>query len=173
MRSRKKASLNLIGKFKISSNKFRNYFGIDYFENSVYKLIFKTFIKTMSTFQNPVGWFEIYVSDLARAVHFYEVVFKQELLKMPTEDQSIKMVKFSWDINSYGTNGALVQHPMRQPSTEGVLIYFSCDDCAITEQLAIENNGKIYKPKTGIGANGFISIIGDSEGNAIGLHSLA
>ena len=43
----------------------------------------------MSTFQNPVGWFEIYVSDLARAVHFYEVVFKQELLTMPTEDQSI------------------------------------------------------------------------------------
>jgi hypothetical protein len=120
---------------------------------------------------NPIGWFEIYVTDLSRAVYFYEKVFKQTLLPLPSEDPSMKMMMFAGDMNSHGSTGALVQHPMKKPSTEGALIYFSCEDCAATEQLAIGNNGKIFKSKTSIGANGFISIIGDSEGNAIGLHS--
>jgi hypothetical protein len=30
----------------------------------------------------------------------------------------------------------------------------------------------VLKPKFSIGNNGFIAIIGDSEGNAIGLHSM-
>ena len=81
------------------------------------------------------------------------------------------MMMFVGEMNSHESTGALVQHPMKKPSTEGALIYFSCEDCVATEQLAIENNGKIFKSKTNIGANGFISIIGDSEGNAIGLHS--
>ena len=125
----------------------------------------------MSKLNNPVGWFEIHVTDLNRAVQFYEKVFKQTLVPLPSEDQSMKMMMFAGDMNSHGSTGALVQHPMKKPSTEGALIYFSCEDCAATEQLAIENNGKIFKSKTSIGANGFISIIGDSEGNAIGLHS--
>jgi predicted enzyme related to lactoylglutathione lyase len=125
----------------------------------------------MNKLNNPVGWFEIHVSDLARAVIFYEKVFSQKLLPLPSEDPSIKMMMFTGDMNSPGTTGALVQHPMKKPSTEGALIYFSCVDCALNEKLALENKGKVFKSKFSIGPNGFISIIGDSEGNAIGLHS--
>jgi hypothetical protein len=125
----------------------------------------------MTKLNNPVGWFEIHVSDMARAVDFYEKVFMQTLLPLPSEDPTMKMMMFTGDMNSPGTTGALVQHPMKQPSTEGAMIYFSCDDCALTEKLALENKGKVFKPKFSIGANGFIAIIGDSEGNAIGLHS--
>jgi predicted enzyme related to lactoylglutathione lyase len=40
-------------------------------------------------------------------------------------------------------------------------------------ELALQAGGRIHKPKQSIGGNGFIAIIGDSEGNAIGLHSFA
>jgi len=125
----------------------------------------------MSKLINPVGWFEIHVSNLDRAVQFYENVLNRKLVPLPSEDQSMKMMMFAGDMNSHGATGALVQHPMKKPSTEGALIYFSCDDCAVNEKLALENNGKVFKSKFSIGPNGFIAIIGDSEGNAIGLHS--
>ena len=56
---------------------------------------------------------------------------------------------------------------------DGALVYFSCDDCSVQERLALANGGQVFKTKFSIGPNGFISIIGDSEGNAIGLHSFA
>jgi predicted enzyme related to lactoylglutathione lyase len=31
---------------------------------------------------NPVGWFEIYVQDMARAKRFYEAVFKLKLQQL-------------------------------------------------------------------------------------------
>lgn len=125
----------------------------------------------MSQFSNPVGWFEIHVADLSRAVQFYEKVFSQQLLPLPNDDPALKMMMFAGDRRTHGATGALVQHPMKKPSTEGALVYFSCDDCTVIEKLALENNGQVFKTKFSIGPNGFIAIIGDCEGNAIGLHS--
>ncbi len=127
----------------------------------------------MSPLPNPVGWFEIHVQDLHRARIFYEAVFKRTLAPLPSGDPSIEILMFSGDPQGAGINGALVKHPMKQPSTEGALVYFSCADCAVECELAVNAGGRVYKPKQGIGANGFVAIIGDSEGNAIGLHSFA
>ena len=126
----------------------------------------------MSTLKNPIGWFEIHVADMDRACSFYEHVFNRKLSKLPSVDPSIAMMAFTGDMNSHGANGTLVLHPMKSPSTDGVLIYFSCDDCSVQEKLVLEKGGQVFKSKFSIGSNGFISIIGDSEGNAIGLHSL-
>ena len=52
------------------------------------------------------------------------------------------------------------------------MVYFSCVDCAVEAQLAIDHGGRVFKHKQSIGNNGFIAIIGDTEGNAIGLHSI-
>ena len=60
---------------------------------------------------------------------------------------------------------------MRKPSQEGTLIYFHCDDCQTQSELAKQNGGQVFKEKWSIGQDGFIAIIGDTEGNAIGLHS--
>jgi predicted enzyme related to lactoylglutathione lyase len=106
-----------------------------------------------------------------RAARFYEAVFQQTLNPLPSPDPQMEMRMLSGDMTMHGANGALVKHPMKKPTTEGVLVYFSCEDCATQQALAVEHGGKIYKPKFSIGANGFIAIIGDSEGNAIGLHS--
>lgn len=83
----------------------------------------------------------------------------------------MRLLMFAGDPHGSGASGALVKHPMRQPSMEGALVYFSCEDCAAESALAVQNGGKVFKDKFNIGANGFIAIIGDSEGNAIGLHS--
>ena len=125
----------------------------------------------MAALKNPVGWFEIHVADMGRACNFYEYVFKQKLTELPSGDPTIKIMTFTGDMNSHGANGALVLHPMKTPSTDGVLIYFSCDDCSVQEKLALDKGGQVFKSKFSIGPNGLISIIGDSEGNAIGLHS--
>ena len=126
----------------------------------------------MSKLKNPIGWFEIHVSDMDRATRFYEAVFQQTLNPLPSPDPQIEMRMLSGDMTMHGANGALVKHPMKKPSTEGVLVYFSCEDCATQQALAVEHGGQIFKPKFSIQPNGFIAIIGDSEGNAIGLHSV-
>ena len=125
----------------------------------------------MSTLVNPVGWFEIHVADMDRAKMFYESVFKRTLIEIPAPEAGMSMMIFASDPQGSGASGALVKHPMRQPTTEGALVYFSCQDCAVECALTAQNGGKVFKDKFNIGANGFIAIIGDSEGNAIGLHS--
>jgi predicted enzyme related to lactoylglutathione lyase len=39
-------------------------------------------------------------------------------------------------------------------------------------QRAIDHGGRVFKAKRSIGSNGFIAIIGYTDGNAIGLHSI-
>ena len=125
----------------------------------------------MSTLVNPVGWFEIHVVDMDRAKTFYESVFKRTLIEIPAPETGMSMLMFEGNPHGSGASGALVKHSMRQPSTEGALVYFSCEDCDAESALAVQNGGKVFKDKFNIGANGFIAIIGDIEGNAIGLHS--
>ena len=64
----------------------------------------------------------------------------------------MQMRMLSGRMTMHGANGALVKHPMRKPSTQGVMVYFSCDDCATQQALARENGGGIQaeidqKPK--------------------------
>jgi uncharacterized protein len=119
---------------------------------------------------NPVGWFEIYVDDLARAGQFYTTVLERQL-KPAATDGSFEALEFEAQMPSPGAMGTLMKHPMRRPSLEGTMVYFSCEDCGITADLALQHGGKVFKPKWSIGDHGFIAIIGDTEGNAIGLHS--
>ena len=127
----------------------------------------------MAQHPNPGGWFEIHVADMARAQGFYAAVFKRHLHPMPSPEPGMAMMVFEGDPQGLGCMGALVKHPMKSPSTEGVLVYFSCENCDEICSLVLAHGGKVYKPTTSIGPNGFIAIIGDSEGNAVGVHALA
>jgi predicted enzyme related to lactoylglutathione lyase len=53
-----------------------------------------------------------------------------------------------------------------------VLVYFRCDDCAVEEARVVQAGGRIQREKMAIGQYGFISLVFDSEGNMIGLHSM-
>ena len=124
----------------------------------------------MSILKNPIGWFEIYVEDLERSKYFYETVFERSLVPMPT-DGSFEALVFSGEVTGSGAMGAIICHPMRKPSRDGTLIYFSCEDCDRQIERAKNHGGAVYKEKHNIGDAGYIAIIGDTEGNAIGLHS--
>ena len=125
--------------------------------------------------QNSISWFEIYVDDMKRAQGFYESVFdkKLESLVDPTADGSnIEMLAFPGDMNSYGANGALVKMPGFNAGKNSVLIYFACEDCSVEEKRVSKFGGKVERPKSSIGEYGFISLVYDTEGNMIGLHSM-
>jgi len=119
---------------------------------------------------NPAGWFEIYVQDMERAKKFYEAVFQttlQSLGPMP----GLEMWAFPGDMTSYGAGGALAKMEGVCSGGNSTLVYFSCDDCAVEEGRVEGAGGKVQKPKMSIGQYGFISIVVDTEGNMIGLHS--
>ncbi len=119
---------------------------------------------------NPVGWFEIYVQDMARARKFYEAVFDVSLSKL--ESAGMEMWAFPMAQEGYGAAGALVQMPGVPAGGNSILVYFSCADCAVEAAKAAQHGGQIRKEKSSIGQYGHIALVTDSEGNTIGLHSM-
>lgn len=119
---------------------------------------------------NPVGWFEIYVEDIARAKAFYEAVFGLRL--SPLESPGMEMWAFPMQPGGGGASGALVKMPGFPSGGNSVVVYFSCADCAVETARAAKSGGKIQKEKMAIGEYGYIALIIDTEGNMIGLHSM-
>ena len=117
---------------------------------------------------NPIQWFEIAVTDLERAKTFYARVFKLEfqLIEMPES----KMYMFGVP-GQVGAAGALVQSSEGKPSSDGTIVYFTCEDLAIELERVAPAGGKLSIPKTDIGEFGFFAQCFDTEGNKIGLHS--
>lgn len=124
----------------------------------------------MTPERNAVGWFEIYVDDMARAQNFYEKVFHVKLQAL--DSPIIKMLAFPMKQEMPGCPGALVKMSAEgRPTGSAVIIYFTCADCAEEAARAAQNGGKIFKEKFSIGQYGFIALVHDTEGNMIGLHS--
>ena len=121
-----------------------------------------------------IGWFDIYVDDMERAQAFYETVLDTTLAPMDDpNDPTAAMRAFGDDFTSHGAGGALVKLQHAQPGPGGSMVYFSCDDCAVEEGRVAEAGGSVVRPKFSIGDHGSVSIVTDTEGNMIGLHSAA
>ena len=120
---------------------------------------------------NPVIWFELYVNDMARARAFYEAVF--EVTLEPMSDAGMEYYAFPMQNDQVGAGGALAKMEGMAPGGGGTLIYFHCDDCAVEEGRVAGAGGTVLKTKLSIGAYGFMSLVLDTEGNSIGLHSQA
>jgi hypothetical protein len=115
---------------------------------------------------NTIGWCDIPVKDLDRAIKFYSDVLGQTVSK-----ETVGEITFGLLPNAYsGVSGSLVLDA--KPSADGPMIYLNCEgrlDAAIS---TVEmNSGKISQPKHQIGPHGFRAVILDSEGNRIALHS--
>jgi predicted enzyme related to lactoylglutathione lyase len=122
--------------------------------------------------KNPVGWFEIYVTDLARAKQFYEAVLGVQLEKLDAPDDSnMQMLAFPSTMEEYGATGALVKMEGVPSGGNSTLIYFNCDDCSTEESRVKENGGQVQQAKMSIGEYGFCAMATDTEGNMFGLHS--
>jgi predicted enzyme related to lactoylglutathione lyase len=123
--------------------------------------------------QNMVGWFEIPVTEMERAVRFYETVFNVKLARHAMGP--LDMAWFPWVEKLPGAPGSLVRHAdSYKPSTDGTLVYFSSQTGDLTDELARvpAAGGKVLLDKRQISAEyGFMALCLDSEGNRIALHS--
>jgi len=123
--------------------------------------------------KNPFTWVEIYVNDMSRAQKFYETVLDVKLVEMPMEGMgNLQMLSFPWAENEPNISGALVKMDDMGPGAGGTLAYFTCTDCSVEEARVEKAGGKILQPKMSIGEHGYCSIVMDTEGNHVGLHSM-
>ena len=122
---------------------------------------------------NPVGWFEIYVQDIARARKFYESVFQVKLEQFTSpETMEIEMWGFPMFKDQTGCGGAIVKMKDVPSGGNSVLVYFMCADCANEAGRVIAAGGELVRKKFAIGQYGYIALVMDTEGNMIGLHSM-
>ena len=122
--------------------------------------------------ENMVGWFEIPVTDMARAKQFYDTVFQIDISLH--EFGGFSMGWFPFAEGKAGAAGSLVKHESYVPSdTHGPVIYFSCKNLATELARVPKAGGEILQQKTQIGeGHGFMALFKDTEGNRIALHSL-
>ena len=122
---------------------------------------------------NPVSWFEIYVSDMPRAKAFYEAVFAVELSHLPAPtDDGLEMWAFPMEMGLPGAGGTLAKMQGVEPGGGGTLIYLECDDVAVEAARIEAAGGKLHCGKQPIGEYGFMAIGIDTEGNTFGMHSM-
>ena len=118
---------------------------------------------------NNIVWFDIPVIDLKRAVKFYS-----ELLNLKIKIEKHGDIEFAMMpcASKQGVTGCLAKTKETKVSNSGVLIYLNVQgklDEAV--EIAKRYNCKIVSNKTEIGEWGFRTIIIDTEGNQIALHS--
>ncbi|MFY7905195.1 MAG: VOC family protein [Burkholderiaceae bacterium] len=121
---------------------------------------------------NAIGWFDIYVHDLNRAVQFYETVLQCTLHPIGDPTGETRMMAFPTDMGAYGAGGALVVAEHARPGPGGTLVYFSVADCALESARVASAGGKVIRPKFSIGEFGWVALCEDTEGNPFGLSSM-
>lgn len=119
--------------------------------------------------RNAANWFEIPVTDIARACTFYKTIFAIEMKIMDMGE--LKMCLFP----EGPMYGALCQHAQfYSPAGEGgVLLYLNGNpDLRVVESRIEAAGGKVLVPKKMISPeHGFMAIFLDTEGNRVALHS--
>ena len=117
--------------------------------------------------KSVINWFEIPVSDMDRAIKFYEPVMQlalrcekmdcAELAVFPHEDP--------------GTGGALAKFHGVTPSLQGAIIYLHTDNLAATlDRIASAGGECVFGPLELPQGIGTIALFTDSEDNRVGLH---
>jgi uncharacterized protein len=97
------------------------------------------------------------------------MVFNIQLVDFPIEWG--KQSAFPSDNAGMNISGALVEKENWVAGGNNTVVYFASEDCVTEENRVAQAGGKLLTPKMSIGAFGFISILMDTDGNTIGLHS--
>jgi predicted enzyme related to lactoylglutathione lyase len=119
---------------------------------------------------HALNWFEIPVTDFARAKTFYETVLGITIAPMALGSAMMGML--SSDPEAVG--GAIVLGEGGAPSQNGTMVYLNGgEDLAPMLARAAQAGGAVAVPKTEIGNGfGFFAHFVDTEGNKVGLHSM-
>lgn len=109
------------------------------------------------------SYFEIPVSDLQRAMDFYNFIFDIEF-----EIKNIHGNEFAFFPNNIGS---LAKGESYKPSKDGTRIYIDVENIDQVMGKVSEKGGKGLFPKTSAG-DVFVAEFEDSEGNCIALSSI-
>lgn len=130
-------------------------------------------MEKLSANTNALNWFEIPVTDTARAKKFYETIFDVQMFS--DNMMGMEMTFFPGDPeNQTGkVSGALVKSDMHKPGMDGTIVYLNANPAIQTVVDKIEAaGGKVIMPKTKITDDiGYMAFFIDSEGNRMGLHA--
>ncbi len=116
---------------------------------------------------NPVFHFEIPVTNIERAVTFYEEVFGYDLRRDNVD--GYEMAFFPRADDAPGASGALAKGEVYRPSHDGPIIYFDVADIDAVLERATARGSQILYEKKDIGEARFVAEFEDSEGNRIAL----
>lgn len=124
-----------------------------------------------ATSPHAAHWFEIPVNDFVRAKVFYEQVLGQPLHEMQMGPMTMGFLP----CQPTGVGGAIVAGEGCQPSAQGTVVYLNGGaDLAPMLARVAPAGGQVLVPKTEIGNGyGFFAHFTDTEGNRVGLHSMA
>ena len=118
-----------------------------------------------------INWFEIHVLDLGRAEAFYKKIFNASFFEMKDYPYDARGITLNETPESL--EGALVKHPSRRPSHEhGTILFFEVDDVDETVEHVKQEKIPVWREPFSIGhSSERMAIVGDSEGNMIGIMS--
>ncbi len=118
---------------------------------------------------NALNWFEIPVTDLARAKEFYGRVLQADLREESLSGRNMAILPYQ----NGGVGGAIIQGEYHVPSTEGTIVYLDAgDDLAGALSRVEAAGGKVVMGATLLSEQiGSIAMFLDSEGNRVALHS--
>ena len=119
---------------------------------------------------HALNWFEIPVTDFARAKAFYETVLGISIEPMAMGPTMMGMLSTDPEV----VGGAIVQGEGGVPSQNGTMVYLNGgDDLGPLLARVAQAGGQVVVPKTEIGNGfGFFAHFVDTEGNKVGLHSM-
>lgn len=118
---------------------------------------------------NLISIVEIPVTDLERAVKFYQTILGVSIEKMEMDGNQMGILP-----NEEGTvNVVLVKGNDYKPTTDGAVLYLNAgNDLQPTLDKVTPNGGQVIVPKTAISPDmGYFALFIDTEGNKLGLHS--
>ena len=120
---------------------------------------------------NAINWFEIPVSNLQRAKHFYQVVFSIHMEELTMMDMHMAM--FPMAMGNGKVSGALAQSPYHIPGMTGAVIYLNAnpDLSGMLEKITAEGCNVLMSKTLINEQTGYMAFFEDTEGNRIGLHS--
>lgn len=128
-----------------------------------------TISQNASNMNSYVSILEIPVTDISRAIKFYQVILDITIEKFEMPGMEMGLLPYEEQV----VTAVLVKGEGYEPSSKGVTIYLNAgENLQVMLDKVEKNGGKIITPKTPhADESGFFALFLDSEGNKMGLHS--